>query len=140
MMLCHSMLASFPLNPILPAQDGARAEAFYRDVLGLRQLSPPGTDPMAFGAGDGSMIVLSELRDREPPAYPVVSFLVERIDDLVRGLAEQGVEFVVPEAESFAGIEGVRGGHVLDFGAVRSTWLRDSEGNLLALNQLAAPS
>jgi len=29
------VLAPFPLNPILPAQDGARAEAFYRDVLGL---------------------------------------------------------------------------------------------------------
>jgi catechol 2,3-dioxygenase-like lactoylglutathione lyase family enzyme len=71
------VLARFPLNPILPAQDGARAEAFYRDVLGLDQLSAPGTDPMAFGAGNGSMIVLSELRDRTPPAYPVVSFLVE---------------------------------------------------------------
>jgi catechol 2,3-dioxygenase-like lactoylglutathione lyase family enzyme len=127
------MLASFPLNPILPAQSGPRAEAFYRDILGLRQLSPPGADPMAFGAGNGSMIVLSELRDREPPGYPVVAFLV-------RGLAERGVEFVVPEAGSFAGAQGVRKGHVLDFGAVRSTWLRDSEGNLLALNELASAS
>jgi hypothetical protein len=49
-----SVLTSFPLTPILPAQDGARAEAFYRDVLGLHQLSPPGADPMAFGAGNGS--------------------------------------------------------------------------------------
>jgi hypothetical protein len=31
------MLARFPLNPILAAKDGARAEAFYRDVLGLDQ-------------------------------------------------------------------------------------------------------
>ncbi len=131
------MLAPFPLNPILPAQDRGRAEAFYRDVLGLQQLSPPGADPMAFAAGNGSMIVLSELRDREPPAYPVVSFLVQGIDDLVRGLAERGVEFVVPDAESFAGVKGERRGPVVDFGAVTSTWLRDSEGNLLALNQLA---
>jgi catechol 2,3-dioxygenase-like lactoylglutathione lyase family enzyme len=131
------MLAPFPLNPILPAHDGPRAEAFYRDVLGLQQLSPPGADPMAFGAGNGSMIVLSELRDREPPPYPVVSFLVEGIDDIVRELADRGVEFVTPDAESFAGVEGVRDGHVIDFGVVKSTWLRDSEGNLLALNQLA---
>jgi catechol 2,3-dioxygenase-like lactoylglutathione lyase family enzyme len=132
------MLASFPLNPILPAQDGARAEAFYREVLGLQQLSPPGADPMAFGAGNGSMVVLSELRNREPPAYPVVSFLVEGIDDLVRGLAERGVEFLPLDVETFAGVEGVRDGHVVDFGAVRSTWLRDSEGNVLALNELAS--
>jgi catechol 2,3-dioxygenase-like lactoylglutathione lyase family enzyme len=90
------VLARFPLNPILPAQEGARAEAFYRDVLGLEQLSPPGADPMAFRAG-GAILVLTELRDRVPPDYPVV-----------------------------------------DFGAVRSTWLRDSEGNLLALNELTA--
>jgi hypothetical protein len=131
------MLASFPLNPILPAHDGARAEAFYRDVLELQQLSPPGADPMAFGAGNGTMVVLTELRDREPPAYPVVAFLVEGIDDIVRTLAERGVEFVPPTGASFAGVEGVQEGQVVDFGPVKSTWLRDSEGNLLALNQLA---
>jgi catechol 2,3-dioxygenase-like lactoylglutathione lyase family enzyme len=130
------VLARFPLNPILPAQDGARAEAFYRDVLGLDQLSAPGTDPMAFGAGNGSMIVLSELRDRTPPAYPVVSFLVEGIEALVSALAERGVEFVPPTAASFAGVEGAIEGHVIDFGAVKSTWLRDSEGNILALNEI----
>ena len=132
------MLASFPLNPILPAQDGARAEAFYRDVLGLQQLSPPGADPMAFGAGNGTMVVLSELRGREPPAYPVVAFLVQGIEEVVRALEDRGVEFVVPDAASFAGVEGVRRGDVLDFGAVRSTWLLDSEGNVLALNELTA--
>jgi hypothetical protein len=136
----RAVLAPFPLNPILPAQDGPRAEAFYRDVLGLRQLSPPGADPMAFGAGNGTMIMLSELRNRQPPPYPVVSFLVEGIDDIVRDLADRGVEFVALDVTSFAGVEGIRDGHIIDFGVVRSTWLRDSEGNLLALNQLAAAS
>jgi catechol 2,3-dioxygenase-like lactoylglutathione lyase family enzyme len=133
------MLDRFPLNPILPAADGPRAEAFYRDVLGLRQLSPPGMDPMAFGAGNGTMIVLSELRDRTPPPYPVVAFLVEGIDDLVAGLRERGVEFVDLQPASFAGTEGVIDGYVIDFGPVKSTWLRDSEGNILALNELTAP-
>jgi hypothetical protein len=66
----------------------------------------------------------------------VVAFLVQGIEDLVRALQDRGVEFVVPDATSFAGVEGVRRGEVLDFGAVRSTWLRDSEGNVLALNEL----
>jgi catechol 2,3-dioxygenase-like lactoylglutathione lyase family enzyme len=132
------MLAPFPLNPILPAQDGARAEAFYRDVLGLRQLSPPGADPMAFAAGNDTMIVLSELRDRTPPAFPVVAFLVTGIDDLVAGLLDRGVEFLTPAGASFAGQEGVVAAHVVDFGPVKSTWLRDSEGNILALNELVS--
>jgi catechol 2,3-dioxygenase-like lactoylglutathione lyase family enzyme len=133
------VLAPFPLNPILPAQDGPRAEAFYRDVLGLRQLSPPGADPMAFAAGNDTMIVLSELRDRTPPPYPVVAFLVTGIDEVVAGLIDRGVEFVDPAPASFAGREGVIAGMVIDFGPVRSAWLRDSEGNVLALNELVAP-
>jgi catechol 2,3-dioxygenase-like lactoylglutathione lyase family enzyme len=134
------LLAPFPLNPVLPARDGARAEAFYRDVLGLEQLSAPGMDPMAFTAGNGSMIVLTELPDRTPAAYPVVAFLVEGIERLVSGLANRGVEFVVPQPATFAGTEGVIEGHVIDFGPVKSTWLRDSEGNILALNELTAPA
>jgi hypothetical protein len=74
---------------------------------------------------------VSELRDREPPAYSVVSFLVEA-SMIWCADSPNAVEFVVPDAESFGGVEGVREGHVVDFGAVRSTWLRDSEGNLLA--------
>jgi catechol 2,3-dioxygenase-like lactoylglutathione lyase family enzyme len=133
---CSPVLAPFPLNPVLPARDGARAEAFYRDVLGLDQLSPPGMDPMAFAAGNGSMVVLTELPDRTPPPYPVVAFLVEGIERLVSTLAERGVEFVDPRPASFAGTEGVIAGSIIDFGAVKSTWLRDSEGNILALNEL----
>ena len=55
----------------------------------------------------------------------------------MRGLAERGVELVAPAGQSFGGVEGRREGHVVEFGPVRSTWLRDSEGNLLALNELA---
>jgi catechol 2,3-dioxygenase-like lactoylglutathione lyase family enzyme len=129
------VLGRFPLNPILPAQDGPRAEAFYRDVLGLEQLSPPGADPMAFRAG-GAMLVLTELPDRVPPDYPVVAFLVEGIDEVVGTLAARGVVFMPPAGRSFAGLGGRLDGAVVDFGPVRSTWLRDSEGNLLALNEL----
>jgi catechol 2,3-dioxygenase-like lactoylglutathione lyase family enzyme len=136
------VLAPFPLNPILPAQDGPRAEAFYRDVLGLDQASPPGADPMAFTAGNGTMIVLSEIRDRVPPAYPVVAFLVTGLEDLVDGLAARGVAFLDATPSSFAGTEGTiaRGGKVIDYGPVKSAWLRDSEGNVLALNEIVTPA
>ena len=73
------------------------------------------------------------------PSNPVVAFLVEGIADLVAGLAERGVKFVVPQPASFQGTEGVIEGAIIDFGAVKSTWLRDSEDNILALNELVAP-
>jgi catechol 2,3-dioxygenase-like lactoylglutathione lyase family enzyme len=131
------VLDRFPVNPVLPAQDGDRARAFYRDVLGLTLVSGPADDPMMFTAGGGTSIVVTELPDRTPPPYPVVSFLVEGIEDLVEVLQARGATFApIPGAASFAGQAGALHGAVRDFGAVKSAWLRDSEGNLLAFNEL----
>ncbi len=131
------MLSRFPLNPVLPAQDGDRARAFYRDVLGLEMLSGPQDDPMMFRAGAGTSIVITEIADRVPPDYPMVSFLVEGIDDLVGELKRRGASFAaLPNQASFAGQEGVRHDEIMDFGPVRSAFLKDTEGNLLALNEI----
>ncbi len=132
------MLNRFPLNPVLPARDGARARAFYRDVLGLDLVSGPDDDPIMFLAGGGTAIVITELPDRIPPPYPVVSFLVAEIEGLVEQLRSRGVGFEsLPDASSFAGQVGTRAGDVIDFGPVKTAWLKDSEGNLLALNQIS---
>jgi catechol 2,3-dioxygenase-like lactoylglutathione lyase family enzyme len=131
------VLDRFSVNPVLPAQDGDRARAFYREVLGLTLVSGPTDDPMLFTAGAGTSIVVTELPDRTPPPYPVVSFLVEGIEALVEELKARGASFeALPGAASFAGRAGALQGEVTDFGAVKSAWLRDSEGNLLALNEL----
>jgi catechol 2,3-dioxygenase-like lactoylglutathione lyase family enzyme len=132
------VLGEHPLNPILPAQDAARAERFYRDVLGLEQVTPAGADPMAFRAGEGTTIMLSELRDRQPPPYPVVSFNVTGIEALVGELEARDVRFEALDVSSFGGVEGKVDGQITDFGLVKSTWFRDSEGNILAMNELAA--
>jgi catechol 2,3-dioxygenase-like lactoylglutathione lyase family enzyme len=89
------MLERFYMNPVLPAQDGDRARTFYRDVLGLKLVSGPTDDPMMFQAGSGTGLVVTEIPDRVPPDYAVVSFLV-------------------------------------------SAWFKDTEGNILALNEIVA--
>jgi catechol 2,3-dioxygenase-like lactoylglutathione lyase family enzyme len=55
------MLDRFYLNPVLPAQDGDRARAFFRDVLGLKLLSGPTDDP-------------TEMPECTPAGYAVISF------------------------------------------------------------------
>lgn len=90
------MLNRFYVNPTLPAQDGDRARSFYRDVLGLDLLTGPTDDPMVFGAASGSSIALSEIPDRVPPNYPVVSFMVEGIEGLVAELKSRGASFLAP--------------------------------------------
>ncbi len=133
------MLDAHPLNPILPAQDSPRAEAFYRNALGLRQLSPPGADPMLFGAGNDTTIALTELPDRVPPPYPLVAFMVSDIEQLVSDLMARGVVFLEPGASSFRDVPGTVEGVITDYGPVKSAWLRDSEGNILALNEAVQP-
>jgi catechol 2,3-dioxygenase-like lactoylglutathione lyase family enzyme len=130
------MLDRFPMNTVLPAKDGDRARAFYRDTLGLTLVSGPTDDPMMFQAAGGSALVITELPDRVPADFAVVSFLVEGIEALVAELERRGVEFVAPDASTFRGVTGEIAGHVIDYGAVRSTWFRDSEGNILALNEI----
>ena len=129
------MLNRFYVNPILPARDGYRARRFYRDVLGLDLLTGETDDPMVFGAANGSSIALSEMPDRVPPPYPVVSFMVTGIEEVVEGLKARGATFKPPGPASFAGVEGKASGDVMDFGPAKSAFLNDSEGNLIALNE-----
>lgn len=129
------MLNRFYVNPILPAQDGDRARKFYRDVLGLDLLTGPTDDPMVFGAAKGSSIALSEMPDRVPPPYPMISFMVAGIEDVVAALKARGATFRAPAPGSFAGVDGTAVGDVMDFGSAKSAFLEDSEGNVIALNE-----
>ena len=91
---------------------------------------------MMFQVGVGTGLVVTEVPDRPPAGYATVSFLVTGIEALVAQRAARGVEFVTPDATSFQGVEGAVTGAVLDYGPVKSVWLRDSGGNLLALDEL----
>lgn len=72
----------FYMNSVLPARDGDRARAFYRDILGLKLLSGPTDDPMMFEAGAGTGLVVTEMPERVPADYAVISFMVEGIEQL----------------------------------------------------------
>lgn len=133
------MLKDFPVNPVLPAQDGPRARAFYRDVLGLTLLSGPDDDPMMFSAGDGTTIVVTEIPERVPPSYPVVNFLVTDLEFVVLGLKARGATFQPPQPGTFAGQAGVVDGEIMNWGPVKSAFVRDTEGNILALNEILEP-
>lgn len=131
------MLDRFPVTAVLPAADIARARTFYRDVLGLELVSDPEDDPVVLRAGDGTAVLLTEL-DREPAPHPVLSFAVQGIDALVTGLKERGATFVPLSASgTYADRPGPRTPDVAELGLVRAAFLRDSEGNVIALNETA---
>ena len=108
-------------------KDIKRAEAFYRDVLGLRtKVMPPAADPdhaypwMMTDVGDTSLIFFQ--RPEKPGKTPIVVFTLEKggIDNLVEQLAKRGVEIVLPVSEA-------PGGWTSDF--------RDPDGHVLSFYQ-----
>jgi len=135
--LDENMLDQFFVNTVVPAQDGKHARAFYRDVLGLKLLPSPIEDPMMFEAGAGTALLITEMPERTPAAYATVSFMVTGIEELVRRLEARGVIFEDQGTSSFQGKTGMVANHITDYGPVKSAWFKDTEGNLLALNQIA---
>lgn len=135
------MLDRFPVTAVLPAHNIERARRFYTDVLGLQLTSDPEDELLTFRAGDGTLIALAEApEDRIPAKYPVVSFSVRGIEKLVTGLKERGASFVPLGAGQYAEDNGPKVPEVANFGPVKAAFLRDSEGNVLALNQVTAPN
>lgn len=91
-------------------KDIKRAEAFYRDVLGLAtRMMPTADDPdhpgpwMMADVGDTSLIFFQKAE--KPGKTPVVVFTLEQggIDNVVEQLASKGVEIVVPVSEAPGG-------------------------------------
>jgi hypothetical protein len=67
----------------------------------------------------------------------MLSFQVAAIERLVEELKAQGCPFqALPEGASFAGTPGTKHGEIIEFGPVKSAFLLDSEGNLLASNEI----
>lgn len=108
----------------LPVHDVDRAVTFYREILGFSYLwSNP---HMAFFDAGGVRILL-EIPEKPEFDHPgsVLYFDVESLDRAVADYTQKGVTFAAPLH------------HVGDLGNM-SVWMaffRDSEGNLLALQE-----
>ncbi len=104
-------------------QDVPRAVAFYRDLLGLRQLPIPAPPSMAFFDCDGIRLMLSLPEAEQGSMASVLYFMVPDIQDAYRVLSGRGVSFLgephliakLPEFELWM------------------AFLRDPDGNMLAL-------
>lgn len=117
-------------NPVLDAivfyvKDIKRAEAFYRDVLGLQtRLMPAHDDDDApwMRADVGQTTLVFFQRNEKPGRTPIVVFGLEKggIDNIVEQLVQKGVQIVAPVSES-------PGGWSADF--------LDPDGHVLALYQ-----
>jgi catechol 2,3-dioxygenase-like lactoylglutathione lyase family enzyme len=113
----------------LPAQDVERARAFYRDVLGFEPVRDH-ENHLLYECG-GSSFLLFPSTGSPSGTHDQLGFAVGDIEAAVEELRARGVELEQYEAPPGCTF---RDG-IMDYGAVRAAWFKDSEGNLLSLAQ-----
>ena len=122
------MLGASQIMAFVATKDGARARAFYGEVLGLRLVSD---EPFAivFDSG-GVQLRVQKVASVTPAPYTVLGWSVTDIDAAIERLRAGGVRF-----ESF-GLPGQdeRGVWTADDGT-RVAWFKDPDGNVLSLTQ-----
>lgn len=130
------MLARAGIVAIVPVSDVEAAIRFYGETLGLelqeRRDDLPENREAEFKAGQGTLL-LYESVGAGKSRHTVAGFRVDDVDATVATLRERGVEFEdynLPELKTEGGVAAV--------GDVRAAWCRDPDGNLLAIESVAA--
>ncbi len=124
------MLKDCKVSAIVPAADLARARAFYADALGLTpaEETPGG---LTYHVGGGTELFLYETEFSGQAGHTVAAFRVSDIGAEVEALQSRGVQFETYDMPDVTW-EGVVGANP-EMGKV--AWFKDSEGNILALDE-----
>ena len=123
------MLQNFPMYAYIPAKDVARARQFYESKLGFRA-----KEEVAGG-------VIYEFKDKTACfLYPtpnagtsLASQAFWQVEDIEREVSELKARGVVFEEYDVPGERSPSG--VVTAGGAKAAWLKDSEGNILAIIQ-----
>jgi catechol 2,3-dioxygenase-like lactoylglutathione lyase family enzyme len=131
-----SMLQNARVATRLPAQDLARARAFYSEKLGLEPVEErPGG--LLYRCGEGAF-ALFESSGASSGDHTQMAFEVDDIEATVAELRERGLEFEeydMPGMKTVDGITEVPGNYPSKGTGERAVWFRDSEGNLMGMGQ-----
>ena len=124
------MLKDSKVSAIAPAADLARARSFYADALGLTpsEETPGG---LTYHLGGGTELFLYQTEYAGQAGHTVAAFRVGNIEQEVEQLQSRGVRFETYEMPD-ADWNGVVASNP-EMGKV--AWFKDSEGNILALDE-----
>jgi catechol 2,3-dioxygenase-like lactoylglutathione lyase family enzyme/quercetin dioxygenase-like cupin family protein len=121
----------------LPAQDLERARVFYREKLGLEAAEErPGGLRYVLGDSEFALFASS---GGSPGTFTQMAIYVGDIEATVTTLRDRGVEFERYDVYGLTtrnGIAELEGNYPSKGSGERAAWLRDSEGNLIAIGQL----
>jgi len=118
----------------LPAQNVARARAFYADKLFLKPYKEH-ADHLYFEVGRTTFIIFPST-GAPSGTHDQLGFIVEDVESTVARLQSKGVTF-----EVFPGPPGatMKNG-IMDRGSMKAAWFKDTEGNLISIAEFSQGS
>jgi catechol-2,3-dioxygenase len=105
----------------------APAKKFYEGTLGLKPMPTEETGVQGYKSGNSSVLVY-ESQYAGTNKATAATWAVENLEGVVRDLKAKGVRF---EHYDFPGA--TRQGDVHSTGKTKAAWLKDPDGNILAL-------
>ena len=122
------MLAKAKMHTVLAAVDIERARRWYAEKLGLQPIQDNEGELIYEAAGVRFMIY--ETPSAGTAQNTVAGWDVDDLDAMMADLRGRGVVFEEYDYPEFKTVNGV-----VEFGDSRGAWFKDSEGNILALNE-----
>ena len=125
------MLNTSRVEANIPAADLARARAFYADTLGLTPTREMAGVNLAYETARGTAFNIYETAYAGQAGHTIAQWHVDDIESEVRDLRAKGVTFEVYD------MPGVRwDGEIASMeGLGRAAWFKDSEGNIMCIDQ-----
>jgi catechol 2,3-dioxygenase-like lactoylglutathione lyase family enzyme len=122
--MCRSAMAT------LPAANIERARKFYSEKLGLNPEAVEPDGSLRYQCeGTGFLVYQSQYAGTAKNT--AVGFRTDNLEKEMQELRAKGVEF---EEYDLPGLKTVRG--VATMGDFKGAWFKDSEGNIVAINQM----
>jgi catechol 2,3-dioxygenase-like lactoylglutathione lyase family enzyme len=123
------MLATEKMVAFLATTQPDACRQFYEGALGLRFLAEE-PDALVFESG-GNMLRIGKIKEFEPLPFTVLGWQVADLAATLDEIAGRGVG-----SQRFDGIE-QDDRRVASFGQTRVAWLKDPDGNILSLAEVA---
>ncbi len=128
------MLSDYPIVAALPASDVGRARKFYEDTLGLKPNAAAGNEEALFACGDGTAFFVYRSSYAGTNQATAAAWRVPDIKSTVEHLRSKGVRF---HEYDLPGLK-TENGIAVQADGTKAAWFTDTEGNILAIDQLPA--
>ena len=126
------MLSSSRVEANIPAADLKRARDFYADTMGLTPTAEFEGVQLSYRTDSGTTFNIYETQYAGQAGHTIAQWHVDDIEAEVRDLKAKGVTF-----EVYQDMPGVRwDGEIASIeGMGRAAWFKDSEGNIMCVDQ-----